>query len=337
MFNDLRLRFLICTSTLIEGVNTRAKNVIVFDNKIAQKRIDYFTFNNIKGRSGRMFEHFIGRVYLFHDPPLEALPYVDFPTVSQHNAVPDSLLIQLEKPDLKQEAEERLRRFSEQHVLSLGVIRQNSGIDPGSQVQLAELLAERADEAWPWLAWRHFPSYDQLQFACELIWEHLAGSKQQHGVRSARQLALLIWQLRQRQSTRGRIEAHLKPGRYAAKSVDEAVERIQEFERNWASFAFPRYLMALSRIQEEVMSRRHLPTGDYSTFAQQVECLFHSPVVAALDEYGIPLQLAQKLESVLGSRDNLDTALHKLKELDLNRLPLTEFERDLIVDAREAL
>ncbi len=37
-FNDLKLNFLVCTSTLIEGVNTKAKNVIIYDNEIARKK-----------------------------------------------------------------------------------------------------------------------------------------------------------------------------------------------------------------------------------------------------------------------------------------------------------
>lgn len=42
-FNEGRIQFLVCTSTLIEGVNTKAKNVIVFDNKVARSKFDYFT------------------------------------------------------------------------------------------------------------------------------------------------------------------------------------------------------------------------------------------------------------------------------------------------------
>jgi replicative superfamily II helicase len=48
-FNAEQLRFLVCTSTLIEGVNTAAQNVVVFDGKLSNKRLDYFTFNNIRG------------------------------------------------------------------------------------------------------------------------------------------------------------------------------------------------------------------------------------------------------------------------------------------------
>ncbi len=83
LFNDEKISFLICTSTLIEGVNTKAKNVVIYENKIARAKLDYFTFNNIKGRSGRMFEHFVGRVYIFDDEPQQELPFVDFPLYTQ--------------------------------------------------------------------------------------------------------------------------------------------------------------------------------------------------------------------------------------------------------------
>src|SRR5207248_5704561 len=99
-FNRDVLRFLVCTSTLIEGVNTKAKNVVIYDDKINKSRIDFFTFNNIKGRSGRMMQHFIGHVYLFHPPPEEELPLVDVPAFTQPEGTPDSLLIQLDRDDL---------------------------------------------------------------------------------------------------------------------------------------------------------------------------------------------------------------------------------------------
>lgn len=78
-FNDGEIDILVCTSTLIEGVNTKARNIVVFDNTINKKRIDRFTFNNIKGRSGRMFEFFVGHVYVFHVDPQQDLPRIEIP------------------------------------------------------------------------------------------------------------------------------------------------------------------------------------------------------------------------------------------------------------------
>ena len=54
LFNEGAIKFLICTSTLIEGVNTAAKNVIVYDRRRNRNVLDFFTYKNIQGRAGRM-------------------------------------------------------------------------------------------------------------------------------------------------------------------------------------------------------------------------------------------------------------------------------------------
>ncbi|WP_394978062.1 DEAD/DEAH box helicase [uncultured Helicobacter sp.] len=62
------LKTIVSTSSLIEGVNIPAKNLILWDKKNGTKNINYFTYKNIIGRSGRMFKYFIGEVYLFESP-----------------------------------------------------------------------------------------------------------------------------------------------------------------------------------------------------------------------------------------------------------------------------
>ena len=69
LFNEGRLPWLIVTSTLIEGVNTIAKNIVIVDNKIGPRKLDFFTYSNIRGRSGRMFRHFVGKVIVYGEAP----------------------------------------------------------------------------------------------------------------------------------------------------------------------------------------------------------------------------------------------------------------------------
>jgi hypothetical protein len=126
-FNDGKVRFLVCTSTLIEGVNTKAKNVIVFDNKVAQRKFDYFTYNNILGRSGRMFEHFVGHVYVFREPPAQELPTIDFPVFTQPDDAPESLLVQIDEEDLGPKSKKKLETLENQNELSMDLIRQSQG------------------------------------------------------------------------------------------------------------------------------------------------------------------------------------------------------------------
>ena len=65
------LNDLISTSSIIEGVNTEAKNVVIWKNKNGNRNLNFFTYKNIMGRSGRMFRHFVGNVFLLDKSPKE--------------------------------------------------------------------------------------------------------------------------------------------------------------------------------------------------------------------------------------------------------------------------
>jgi hypothetical protein len=336
-FNEERLQFLVCTSTLIEGVNTKAKNVIIYDNKIARKDVDFFTFNNIKGRAGRMFQHFVGHVYLFADPPQQDLPLVDFPLVTQGSNTPDSLLVQMDAKDLKPDAARRLEPFMAQKVLPIEIMRQNSAVEPQAQLDLANALADLPQEEAVSLAWSGFPRYKELEVTCRLIWDTLVPQSRRSGVFSAKQLTMKVWQLQRTPSVPRRVLDELKPSQYAAKSADEAVERVLSFDRNWASFEMPRYLMALWRIQMHVFPKRGIKPGNYSVYAKRLESLFRAPVLSALDEYGIPPTIGEKLLPFLGTEDDLDAALLALRKPLPARTPLTAFEVSVVEAARAGL
>ena len=64
-----KLSNIVSTSSIIEGVNTSAENVIIWANKNGRSNLNDFTYKNIVGRGGRMFKHFIGQIYLFEAPP----------------------------------------------------------------------------------------------------------------------------------------------------------------------------------------------------------------------------------------------------------------------------
>jgi len=63
MFDEGDIDYLFCTSTIIEGVNTNAKNVIIINNSIGGNPMTPFALKNIKGRAGRYYHHFVGRVF----------------------------------------------------------------------------------------------------------------------------------------------------------------------------------------------------------------------------------------------------------------------------------
>jgi hypothetical protein len=280
-FNEGQIRFLACTSTLIEGVNTKAKNVIVFDNKIARRKFDYFTYNNILGRSGRMFQHFVGHVYIFHEPPAEDLPFVDIPVFSQPDDAPDSLLMQVDPGDLTEAANEKVSQLTKQGELDLETLKLGNGIDPRAQNALAREIRTRASLYWTLLNWNRFPTWEQLAAVCNLIWNFfLPDGRMRSGVSSGRQLAFKIDQFRRSRSAALFLKAEL--AKRGEKSADDAVEDVVDFLRTWANFAFPRYLMAVDRIQKSVFSKLGRRPGDYAFFASQVQNWFLDPAVYGL-------------------------------------------------------
>lgn len=336
-FNDRRLRFLVCTSTLIEGVNTKAKNVIVFDNRIARRKFDYFTFNNIRGRSGRMFQHFVGHVYLFNPPPQAEFPFVDIPMFTQDESAKESLLVQIDKGDLSEPAKHRLDPIFNQSFLELALIRKNAGISPEAQINLAKEIEGKIQYYSNFLVWKRYPKYQQLKIVCNLIWDYLVeDNKRIGGVSSGLQLTFKINQLIRLKRVKAIINEELQNPKVEV-GPDEAVENVLDFIRSWAYFHFPKYLACVDSIQKTIFERRTLAAGDYSFFKSEIENLFLDSTLQALEEYGLPIQVSQKIEYWLRPDGNLDEVLERIKNLDVSRLDLGEFETSLLEDTQQYL
>lgn len=316
LFNAGKIKFLVCTSTLIEGVNTATKNIVCYDNKINRTNIDFFTFNNIAGRSGRMFKHFIGNVYLLAPPPSEQLPYVDIPVYSQGPDTPESLLVNMDAQDLTQSSRERIKSITEQSDLELSTIRSNKTVEPSQQIDFAKQLHINYDHWITELAWKGYPSYDQLKFLCGLMWDCFDGSKiGNRSVFSASQLAFKISELAE-QKTISQLIGEALDYRPDDK-VDIIVSRILDFRRLWANFHFPRLLRTIESIVNSVLKAKGSERlCDYSAYSIMVENYFFDSSLVALEEYGLPLEVSAKFESQLSFEGDLDKTLIALKELD---------------------
>ncbi|MDE6586361.1 MAG: DEAD/DEAH box helicase [Clostridia bacterium] len=69
--NNESFNKLLCTSTLLEGVNTSAKNIIITCPSRQSERENNFTafdFFNLVGRTGRLNQHYIGNAYYIKAP-----------------------------------------------------------------------------------------------------------------------------------------------------------------------------------------------------------------------------------------------------------------------------
>ena len=339
-FEDGRIRLLIATGTLIEGVNTHARHMVIYDKRRpGNKAMDQFTYRNISGRCGRMFHHFSGDVWLFIKPPKVDLPNVDVPILSQPDEAPLGLLQHVAEGDLSDHSRERLDSFADQSYLSEATLRANSGLDLQGQLDIAKSLTEDSGGYYPLLHFDQMPSSKQLAAICKLLWDNLGRSGLASSyTKSHRQLGNRLMNFSIKGSTKALIdEAVAEKGILDDDALDTLIKEICRFVRSIAGYSFPVRLRALDRIQKDVFGRLGLPPGDYSVYAGQVEGLFLESPLVALDEYGVPPELAYKLKAWLQPDGDLDAVLVRLEGIDESDLGITSFEAELVRYAQEGL
>ena len=339
LFNEGAIRFLLCTSTIIEGVNTSARNVIVYDNKIARRTYDYFTFCNIKGRAGRMLKHLVGRVYVLNPEPQAELPLVEIPALSLPEGIPLQLAMEAgEKGMQKLSGAEldKLKYLHAQHYLPVGLLRQNSPFDPIRQVKIAKEIVDDLGKYLPLLAWNGLPNKDQLKCLAELTFDGLLDGDKSNGVLSWKQLFFKLLQL-QTCMPKG-FDVYLTDVRRRDnkdRSVDELLREVLAFCRNWAEFQLPRAILALDRIQRHVMSANGKNPGDYSEYAEKVKHLFRHPAETILEEYGIPMSMTGKMEKIVALPESVDEIMLFMWGVDIDQYGWSDVEKDIYRSAFE--
>lgn len=126
--------------------------------------------------------------------------------------------------------------------------------------------------------------------------------------------------------------------RWQDESISDAVEGALSFLRNYVGYTFGRHLMAVSRVQADILTRsKRARPGDYTLLAARAESLFMPAGLYALDEYGVPAEIAAKLMRSTGPIEDVDQGLRMLATIDLNGIDLMPFERNLIDNVRRSL
>lgn len=340
-FEEGKIKTLLCTSTLIEGVNTSAKNVVVYDSKLNRKSLDLFTFNNIRGRSGRMFRHFVGNIFVFDAPPQEELPFVDMPAINPGENTPSSLLINLSPENVPAFLAEKVDALFNQKYVPRDFLIRNSSIEPEHLLDTAKYLFELNVRDLDKFGWSSKPQYEDILLTSKVIWEQLGGasSARQSSMYSASMMTLWVWKLYasrnvprfRREMINSRIERNVSP--------DDAVENVLSFIRGWASFNYPKYLIALNDLTNHVLLSRGLRPCNYIPFAATIEHLFQPSSFSALEEYGLPTEISEKLLNgrLFSKDDGVDVVVNNLRNKELSRFANGVFERRVIEDFQKGI
>lgn len=331
LFNEGIIKQIICTSTMIEGVNTSAENVIIYDRRLSTSPFDYFTYKNISGRAGRMNKYFIGKVFMLEAPPLQQGLTVEYPIGHQDESSPMGLLMQLENEYLTDISRKRLQEAYANPILSPITLIENRHISIDRQIEVAEKIILDLPNSHKLMSWKGIPEPNQLNYLCDLVYSLEGNNLMDYLVYSSAQLAWHINELRSQKNLRAYLRDAVE-NRRSDYTASEAINLRLRFIRNMVCFRLPRDIMAVNKIQADVFGTRNIEPGDFRFFSEQLENMFLDPLFTALDEYGIPTQISMQIKDLIFPSEHLNDLLAKLRALapSVERLQLTGFEKSLI-------
>ena len=363
-FNNKEIKYLFCTNTIIEGVNTSAKNVILYDNKIGDRKIDYFDYSNIKGRAGRLMEHYVGRIINLRKPPEVEYTNVDFPFFEQ-NPVSTEVLVNLEETDVKN-INDNHARYSEFKLKDpeLQKILIRNGVSIEGQEKILERL--NIDLSIPanreMIIWSKIDAhlYKRLLYIFDLCWNTITTEKERKSFECKKWVVNKIVGSCYQNTVDEMIEKELEyraqklaeekrsnfisvddmflkfPIEMQAKT-DNIIERIFALQKNWLQYRAPKWINVVDSLQKYATKQKGLPSGDYSYIAEMIENEFVQSGLRILLEYGVPLSAVKKIELILSMNrvdiktNNEDDVLYLIKKYEEEiRKGLDDYEKEVI-------
>ncbi|AMB46800.1 DEAD/DEAH box helicase [Methylobacterium sp. AMS5] len=272
------------TSSIIEGVNTSAQNVIVWKSKLGRNNLKDFTYKNIIGRGGRMFKHFIGHIYLLDAPPVEENTQLDL-------SFPDTILGSLDenqdKDKLTEKQIERIVEYKNQMSDIIGgenfaLLRKKNVLQDSDSDFLLTLARNLKSNPQDWRGFGYLNSDNPADW--ERMLYKVVGLKPSawdsswSNVVSATKSLSFNWSMDIPQ-----ILSMLSPH-----GID--IEDFFQLERT-ISFKLAALLNDVNELHKIIVN----PSIDIGGFVGKLSHAFLPPAVYHLEEYGLPRMISKKI------------------------------------------
>ena len=319
MFNQNALPIMICTSTLIEGVNTAAKSVFVYDKNIENRPYDFFTFSNIRGRAGRLGEHHVGSVYLFASPPPHESVDVAAPLFNDYDNASSDFTVHVEDDDLSVEAQHRVADLVAALGLDREELRRFSSIGMTDLLELKKAVADelRLSSRLVWSGW---PEWGNLLSCCRVICAVKRPRK--FGTFSAKQLAWYLHKLRTSKSMREFHTDYNETFRGDHKNFDNIFKFLRACE-----YSLPEYFSAIELFLKKIGRQ-----PNYGHALHGLTRWWRADALKNLEERGVPIQISERFHVQGDDVRRLNARLVAAAKRGNERL--TPFEREWILQAQ---
>lgn len=324
---DFGLDKIISTSSIIEGVNTSAKNVIVWATTGRGLRFNNFSYKNLMGRAGRMFRHFIGNIYVLAKPPVDKDTELSIP-------FPEEILGTINKEkcgkSLTREQVAKISEYDREMEQIIGNVYQEYKNDAVIQSQDSNLIRTIAcklhdePDSWSVIQWLNNPDPNNWDRALMKILLLQPGNWE-----TAYKDYIAFVKVLSKNWTRTIPEMLSELDQY-----NIGIEQFFKLERN-VTFNLSSLVGDLNKLQQAILKKGY----DISHFKNMLASAFLPTVVYELEEYGLPRMISRKIHvmGLLNFEDpelNLKKAITFLRKMGLNfiieHIELDEFEKYIL-------
>lgn len=337
-FNNSELNYLFCTTTIIEGVNTSAKNIIYFDSKKGMNiPIDHFDYSNIRGRAGRLMVHYIGNIYNFNPIPDNYKTIIDIPFFEQ-NPISDEILIKLDSEEVKNTNTDQYISIDTLPSEERELISNNNTLVHG-QKNIIEVLREDINGKHNLINWDGMPKQEQLTYTLNLAWDFLIKPGESVRPMTINALVTVTQIYAYGQNIFDLVDSNFKYFKRLADDEkksqydnlsdaeihDEAIMQSFKILKHWFEYKVPKWLSVMNSLQEFVCAEKGLRAGNYSYFSNLIESDFLNENMVILSEYGVPSSAIRKVEKMLPKNISQDEVIATIKK---NRL----YENEIFIE-----
>lgn len=299
------LQYIVSTSSLIEGVNTCASHVIMWKRKNGSGNLKYMDYKNLLGRSGRMFKHFVGNVYLLEAPIREETIQLELAFTSGVQADIDISEYReyLSNEDLKNIEQKQIELsdiLGKENFEELLTNRTIQSSDWNCLLSLAKSMKEKP-EKWNYL--RYLNNSNTANWKSPLIQILFATKLFRNSRIDYSVLADFIILLSSGWNTPLTVLLSLM----RKKNIN--IDNYFDYERK-VSFYLASIIHDINELQKILVPQQHC---DISIFSTKLSYAFLPSNVYYLEEYGLPRMISRKIHD--SGKINFEDDSKKISEI----------------------
>lgn len=317
LFNNGYIKILLSTTTITEGVNTTAKNVLILSSKKGRdKYLKKFDALNIEGRAGRFLQHYKGVVYSL-DKKFEEIKNGDGEPIKHKNydknSPKDDIDLFFTGDDYlnekNKERKQTIEQLQAQHNIPEEIINQFKVISKEDKIRIYEHICNLSSaelmnikELIQYYQIRKLIAYDGIEVIINIVLPYVRNQKlrelmvyTQKNSNTKRLTALLYSYFRY--GLKGMINYHIQNG----EDIQVSVRNATDFVYNLLKYQIVKYFGAFNLMYKYYLSKKENKPFDQITgidaILLKMEYNANTEKGRLASDYGVPQKVLEYYDS----------------------------------------